>query len=165
MINYKSLSLFLLFVLCAWLGLNIEHDSYQLCFGIASAILAVAVVHCFMNNRLAMLLFCAFLAVLFCQFSVTARKAIKDPEFRQRFNYENTTGVLFGDVIHGFIRTVGICKNELPDGIVEVKNNGTYATLERIKFRYLSLVCSYMVICVPSIIKKEPNPSVKKKKK
>ena len=152
-------------MLCAWLGFNIEHDSYQLCFGIASAILAVAAVRCFMSNRFAMLLFCAFLAVLFCQFSVTARKAIKDPEFRQRFNYENTTGVLFGDVIHGFIRTVGICKNELPDGIAEVKNNGTYAALECIKFRYLSLAFSYVVICVPSIIKKEPNPSVKKKKK
>lgn len=156
MINYKNLSLFLLFLLCAVLGFSWEHDSYKAWLGVASAILATAFACCILNNKFSMLIFCAFFSIVFCQFSEVARKVVKNPEYRENFNQINPTGYLVGDVIYGIKRVKSTYESELPEGI-----NG----VEQINYRYASVALAYIFISVPTIISRRPDRKAKDKKR
>ncbi len=156
MINYKALSVFLLFVDFSWFGfVGLEHDSYKICLGFASVILATATVCYLMNNKLLMVIFFAILAVVFSQLSMVAREVIKNPEFRQSFNQNNTTDDLSEDIKHGFKRIWEICKNEPSDEVSEEKSG---------KYRYLSLIAG-SPFSLASIAKKKSEKRPKKEKK
>ena len=155
MINYKALSIFLLFVNFSWLGfIGLEHDSYKICLGFASVILATATVCYLMNNKLLMIISFVILAVVFSQLSMIAREVIKNPEFRQSFNQNNTTNDLSEDIKHGFKRIWEICKNEPSEEVSEDKSG---------KYRYLSLVIGSPFALV-SIAKKRSEKRPKKEK-
>lgn len=153
MFNYKASTIFLLFANFSYFGLvGLEHDSYKACLGIASVILATAIVCYLMSNRLLMLICSAVLAIVFSQFSMITRETIKNPEYRQNFNEVNTTKELSEDITHGFRRIWGICKNE-PN---EEEKSGQY--------RYLALLTAYPFAAF-SIVTKKPKKEKKKKKK
>ena len=155
MINYKALSVFLLFVIFSWLGfIGLEHDSYKICLGFASVILATAVVCYLMNNKLLMILSFVVFAVVFSQLSMVAREVIRNPEFRQSFNQNNTTNDLSEDIKHGFKRIWEICKNEPSEEASEEKSG---------KYRYLSLITG-SPFALASIVKKKLKKKPKKEK-
>ena len=156
MINYKALSIFLLFIGFSWFGfVGLEHDSYKVCLGFVSVILATAAVCYLMNNKLLMVISFVILAVVFSQLSMVAREVIRNPEFRQSFNQNNTTNDLSEDIKHGFKRIWEICRNE-PSGEVSEEKSG--------KYRYLSLITG-SPFALASIVKKKSEKGPKKEKK
>lgn len=155
MINYKALSIFLLFIDFSWLGfVGLEHDSYKVCLGFASVILATATVCYLMDNRLLMIVFFVIFAVVFSQLSMVAREVIKNPDFRQNFNQDNTTDDLSEDIKHGFKRIWEIFRNESSEEVSEEKSG---------KYRYLSLITGFP-FALAFIAKKEPKKRPKKEK-
>lgn len=162
MFNYKALSIFLLFADFSYLGLGgLEHDSYKACLGIASMILATAVVCYLISNRLLMLVFSAVLAIVLSQFSMIAREAIKSPEYRQNFNCINTTEELSKDISHGFKRVWKICKNEPNDVLEEDVDEASEE--QSGQYRYLALLATYPFAIV-TIVKRKPKKQKKEKK-
>lgn len=152
MLNYKKILLVHIFLDCAYFGFVAKHDSYHIFLAIASVILAYAAVSLFISNKIWMLIFFVLISVTVCQLSVTGRKAVMDEDFKQQFE-NNPTGVLVGDVLHGFKRMMHI-PTELKNAFVEVKNGNTYSLFENMNYRYLTMFLFMPLMAVFLVLRK-----------
>jgi len=163
-LNYKKILLIHIFIDCVYLGLVLTHDSYHIFLAIASVMLAYGTVCLFINNRGWMLVCFVLFSITTCQLSITIRKTLVDQGFRQQLGV-NPTGVLVADMVHGFKR-VANCPSEVKSAFTEAGSGNTYVLLERINYRYLTLVLLMPMTAFSLLLrerKEEPVPRKSKK--
>lgn len=152
--NWKKCCMFLLFFNALQLGFMLPHDSYQIFLAIASVMLAYGLVRCLFKNKLLMLIFFVVISVTTCQLSVTARKAVLR---------EEPTGMLMGDAVYGF-KHIPASLNDTWQGLKEAAKNDSYATLEKVNYRFLTAGLLIPIMGVILLVKK-PLSSEKQKMK
>jgi len=131
-INYKKFSGILLFLLCLSWAFMVKHDVSQIFLAVSSLIFACGTVCFVFEGRISRAIFFIIFAVILCQTSVTAKKAMVDQVFREQLK-QDSAGVFFGDVAHGFKRIVKAGANDKSDD----KDKRTF--IERANARYLTM--------------------------
>lgn len=151
--NWKKCCMFLFFFNVLQLGFMLSHDSYQIFLAIASLMLAYGMSRCFFRNKLLMLMFFVVISVAACQLSITARKAVLK---------EEPMGMLAGDVVYGF-KHIPTSLNDTWQGLKEAAKNDSYATLEKVNYRFLTAGLLIPVMGLALLVRK-PLSSEKQKK-
>ncbi len=151
--NWKKCCMFLFFFNVLQLGFMLSHDSYQIFLAIASVMLAYGLTCCLFKNKLLMLIFFVVISVIVCQLSITARKAVLK---------EEPMGVLAGDVVYGF-KHIPASLNDTWQGLKEAAKNDSYATLEKVNYRFLTAGFLIPIMGLTLLVKK-PSSSEKQKK-
>ena len=144
--NYKRLCQLQAFGIVVMLGVGVDHDSYHMWLAIASAIAAYFLACSFFKSKVGRLLFFALVSVVFCQLSVTVKKAVMDGGFKQVLQ-QKPMGVLFSDVLYGF-RHVAMTVYSSFGGLRDALVYDQYSSVESLNYRFFTIAIAIVVMAV-----------------
>lgn len=146
-INYKKFSDILLFLLCLSWAFMVKHDICQVFLAASSLMFAYGTARFVFEGKISMVIFFIIFAVVLCQISPTAKKAMVDQEFREQLKQDSVC-IFFGDIAHGFPRIAEAGANDKSDN----KDKRTF--IERANPRYLTMAVLGPIMIFFMIFKK-----------
>jgi len=144
--NYKRLCQLQAFGIVVMLGVGVDHDSYHMWLAIASAIAAYFLACSFFKSKVGRLLFFALVSVVFCQLSVTVKKAVMDGGFKQVLQ-QKPLGALFADILYGFRHVVETAFGSI-GAFSDALAYDNYSTIESLNYRFFTIVIAIVVMAV-----------------
>jgi len=144
--NYRRICMVENFLVLWYMGIVVDHNSYNLFLGIAAAASGYFMAKVLFKGKLARILFFAPISVVICQLAVTAKKAVMDQGFKQVLA-EKPIGGFVADVLYGFRHVIETAYSAF-GAVGEALAHDQYAGVESLNYRFFAVAAAIAILAV-----------------